>query len=108
MSKNIHRNGFLPEKRCDIIGLSGELGFCRRKLIAREIEKALSSTSGRKGKIYGSGGFRGDSLELEGHSDAADDAGAVEVVLAGDLEVLDVELFGKAGNRWGQLAEDRR
>ncbi len=29
-----------------------------------------------------------DSLELEGHADASDDAGAVEVVLAGNLEVL--------------------
>ena len=46
-------------------------------------------------------------LELEGHADAADDAGAVEVVLAGNLEVLDVEFLGEAGNRGGQLAEDR-
>lgn len=58
-------------------------------------------------KDFKSGGFDVASLELEGHAYAADDTCTVEVILTGDLEVLDIEFLGKAGNRRGQLAEDR-
>lgn len=57
--------------------------------------------------IAGERGAFGASSELERHAYAADDTGAVEVVLAWNLKVLDVQFLGKAGNGRGQLAEDR-
>lgn len=32
IDQNVHRNGILPEKLCNIIGLSGKEDFCRTKL----------------------------------------------------------------------------